>query len=76
MSDDRILTLGLLASGLIPFTLAGGWGPIGDHSFLPWTVGFGTQAGFVIGVIGYRRGRLVEKRVLHPLDCSRRVSPY
>jgi hypothetical protein len=56
LSDDRILTIGLLASGLIPFTLLGGWGPIGDHSLLPRTVGFGTQAGFVLGVIGHRRG--------------------
>ena len=56
MSDDRITTIVLLAAGLIPFNLLGGWGEYGDHSILPWSVGFLCQAGVVLGFIAQRRG--------------------
>jgi len=52
----RRITITLLAVGLIPFTLLGGWGEYGDHHILPWSVGFLTQAGFVLGYIAQRRG--------------------
>jgi hypothetical protein len=55
MTDSKIITITLLLAGVVPFTLLGGWGPAGDHSLLPWAVGFGTQAGVVLGMIGYRR---------------------
>ena len=58
MSDDWIVRLSLFASGVVPFTLLGGWGPAGDHQILPWTLGFGTQAGVVLGFIAQRRGWL------------------
>ena len=41
----------LFALGVIPFTLLGGWGEAGDTSIWPWTAGFGTQAGFVLGYV-------------------------
>jgi hypothetical protein len=56
MSDDWIIRVSLFASGIVPFTLLGGWGPAGDHSILPWSAGFLTQAGVVIGMIAQRRG--------------------
>jgi hypothetical protein len=56
MSDDRIITLSLFLAGVVPFTLLGGWGEYGDHHVLPWSVGFLTQAGVVLGVIAQRRG--------------------
>ena len=46
----------IAAVGIIPFSLFGGWGAYGDHSILPWAVGFLTQAGFVLGYIAQRRG--------------------
>jgi len=56
MSDNTISTVTLLAAGLIPFTLLGGWGEYGDHHVLPWAVGFLCQAGVVLGMIAQRRG--------------------
>ncbi len=56
MSDRSILYVVLFTSGIIPFTLLGGWGPAGDHSVVPWAVGFGCQAGIVLGLIAQRRG--------------------
>jgi len=46
----------IAAVGIIPFSLLGGWGAYGDHSILPWAVGFLTHAGFVLGYIAQRRG--------------------
>ncbi len=56
MSDDWTITIALFLAGIVPFTLAGGWGSYGDHSALPWLAGFGTQAGVVLGFIAQRRG--------------------
>jgi hypothetical protein len=56
MSDNAIITIMLFLAGVVPFTLAGGWGSAGDHSILPWSVGFLTQAGVVFGYIAQRRG--------------------
>ena len=55
MSDTWIFRITLFLAGVIAFTLLGGWGDYGDHSILPWTAGFLTQAGVVLGVIGYRQ---------------------
>lgn len=46
MTDLRIWAT-LTIAGLIPFTLAGGWGPAGDTSLWPWAVGFSAQAAAV-----------------------------
>ncbi len=56
MSDTWIIRIALFCTGIVPFTLLGGWGPGGDHSVLPWTAGFGTEAGVVLGYIAQRRG--------------------
>ena len=56
MTDNTIITISLFLAGVVPFTLLGGWGPAGDHSLLPWTVGLMTQAGVVLGYITQRRG--------------------
>ena len=56
MSDRWSIIITLFLAGVVPFTLLGGWGPIGDHSVRPWVVGFGTQAGVVLGFIAQRRG--------------------
>ena len=56
MSDDRIITVTLFLAGIVPFTLLGGWGEYGDNSLLPWSVGFLTQAGVVLGYVAQRRG--------------------
>ena len=55
MTDSKIITISLFLAGVIPFTLLGGWGDAGDHSILLWSVGFLTQAGFMLGFIGQRR---------------------
>jgi len=55
MSDDWILRFTLFASGMIPRAMFGGLGAYGDTHALPWVVGFGTQAGVVLGMIGYHR---------------------
>jgi hypothetical protein len=56
MSDTWTLRITLFLAGIAPFTLLGGWGEYGDHSILPWAVGFLTQAGVVLGFIAQRRG--------------------
>jgi hypothetical protein len=56
MTNSAIMTVTLFLAGIVPFTLLGGWGPAGDHSLLPWSAGFLTQAGFVLGFIAQRRG--------------------
>ena len=56
MSDTWIITISLFLSGVVPFTLLGGWGEYGDHHIRPWSVGFLTQAGVVLGFIAQRRG--------------------
>ncbi len=56
MSDTWALRLTLFATGIMPFTLLGAWGPAGDHSVMPWAVGFGTQAGVVLGFVAQRQG--------------------
>jgi hypothetical protein len=50
-----IILIALFLAGIIPFTLVGGWGEYGDHSVWPWAVGFGSQAGVVLGYIAQRR---------------------
>ena len=55
MTDNWIITI-IFAAGVVPFTLLGGWGEYGDHHVLPWTAGFLTQAGVVLGFIAQRRG--------------------
>lgn len=55
MSTDT-RNVGILAIvGLVPFTLAGGWGHAGDISILPWVLGFGAQALYVAGALAWRR---------------------
>jgi hypothetical protein len=56
MTDTWTIRLTLFLAGIVPFTLLGGWGEYGDHSILPWSVGFLTQAGVVLGFIAQRRG--------------------
>ena len=56
MSDTWIFRITLFIAGVVPFTLLGGWGDAGDHSVLPWSVGFLTQASFVLGFVAQRRG--------------------
>lgn len=56
MSDEWIIRIASFASGIVPFTLLGGWDPAGDHSIVPWLAGFGTRAGVVLGFIAQRRG--------------------
>jgi hypothetical protein len=46
-----------LIAGLVPFTLLGGWGEYGDHSIVPWIVGFAGQFGAVAFVIALLRRR-------------------
>ena len=53
MTNDRIITITLFLAGVVPFTLAGGLSD--DTTIWPCSVGFLTQAGFVFGMIGYRR---------------------
>jgi len=55
MTDTWLIRITLFLAGVVPFTLLGGWGPAGDHSFLPWSVGFLTQTGVVLGFIAQRR---------------------
>jgi hypothetical protein len=54
MSDDWIIRLSLFGAGVIPFALAGGL--TDDTTVWPWSAGFLTQAGFVLGFIAQRRG--------------------
>jgi hypothetical protein len=54
--SDRSITIALFLAGVVAFALLGGWGEHGDHSILPWSVGFLTQAGVVLGFIAQRRG--------------------
>ncbi len=56
MSDTWILRITLFLSGVVPCTLLGGLSEYGDRHLLPWTVGFGCQAGVVLGFIAQRRG--------------------
>jgi hypothetical protein len=56
LSDNTIITVTLFLAGVAPFTLLGGLGAYGDHSIVPWLVGFLTQAGVVLGFIAQRRG--------------------
>ncbi len=56
MSDRWIILITLFLAGVVPFTMLGGWGPVGDHSVVPWAVGFLTQAGVVLGYIAQRHG--------------------
>jgi hypothetical protein len=52
MTDRWIITVSLSFAGVVPFALAGGLS--GDTTIMG-SVGFLTQAGFVFGMIGYRR---------------------
>jgi hypothetical protein len=45
----------LMIVGLVPFTLAAGWGHAGDTSVMPWALGFGAQAVYVVATLGWRR---------------------
>jgi hypothetical protein len=54
--SERSITIALFLAGVVAFALLGGWGEHGDHSILPWSVGFLTQAGVVLGFIAQRRG--------------------
>jgi hypothetical protein len=54
MSDTWTIRLTLFLAGVVPFALAGGLHD--DATVWPWTAGFLCQAGFVLGMIGYRRG--------------------
>jgi hypothetical protein len=54
MSDTWAIRLTLFLAGVIPFALAGGLSD--DTTILPWSAGFLTQAGVVIGMIAQRRG--------------------
>jgi hypothetical protein len=56
MSGNGSITISLFLCGFIPCSLLGGLGEYGDHHALPWLVGFGTQAGVVLGMIAQRRG--------------------
>ena len=56
MSDAWIIRVSLFLASVIPFALACGWGEYGAHSIMPWSVGFLTQTGFVLGYIGQQRG--------------------
>jgi hypothetical protein len=54
MSSDRIVTIiTAVLAGVVPFALAGGLHD--DTTIWPWSAGLGCQAGFVLGMIGYRR---------------------
>jgi hypothetical protein len=55
MPDRTIIYIALFAAGVVPFTLADGWGEAGDHSVVSWAVGFGMQGGVVLGYIAQRR---------------------
>lgn len=56
MTDAWIIRITLFLSGFVPCALLGGLGEYGDHHALPWLVGFGTQAGVVVGYVAQRRG--------------------
>jgi hypothetical protein len=53
MSEDWTIRITLFLAGVIPFALAGGLHD--DMTIWPWSAGFLTQAGFVLGMIGCRR---------------------
>ena len=53
MTDNAIITITLFLAGVVPFTLADGLQD--DTTIWPWSAGLVCQAGFVVGMIGYRR---------------------
>jgi hypothetical protein len=54
MSDTWTIRITLFLAGVVAFALTGGL--TDDTTILPWSVGFLTQAGFVLGFIAQRRG--------------------
>lgn len=60
-ADVRTVAI-LMAVGLIPFALAGGFAAAGETSVVPWALGFGAQAAFVASVLAWRRLRSRKRR--------------
>ena len=75
MSGDRFIPITLGAATAIPFGLLGGFGPIGDHSIVPW-LGFlvGWGAWMLVARWSIRRGWwLVAREDGAPMSAYLRV---